>query len=71
MGLEDKCPGFYYDPILGLQYDDINPIIVLDLGKLPSDINAEEFIEKWKYHVRKSNLILQDKMSNNKINIVD
>jgi hypothetical protein len=39
---------FYYDPILGLQYDFLGVTIMFDINSLPKDFKAEEFLEKWK-----------------------
>jgi hypothetical protein len=39
---------FYYDPILGLQYDFLGVNIMVDINSLPEDFKAEEFLEKWK-----------------------
>lgn len=39
---------FYYDPILGLQYNYLGELFIIDLNCIPQDINLEEFIKEWK-----------------------
>ena len=37
---------FYQDPILGTQYDFVEPaILLLDLAVMPEDFNVEEFLK--------------------------
>ena len=40
---------FYYDPILGLQYDYLGDILQFDLISIPKDLNVNKFIEDWKH----------------------
>ena len=39
---------FYYDPILGLQYDCLGELFIIDLERIPQDLNLYEFIKEWK-----------------------
>lgn len=39
---------FYYDPILGLRYDYLGELFIIDLKYIPKDIDLDEFIKKWK-----------------------
>jgi hypothetical protein len=39
---------FYYDPILGLQYDYLEELFSIDLIWIPKDLNLEEFIKEWR-----------------------
>jgi hypothetical protein len=39
---------FYYDPILGLQYDYLGEIIQFDVESLPEDLNIQHFLEEWR-----------------------
>ena len=39
---------FYYDPILGLQYDCLGELFIIDLNCVPQNINLEEFIKECK-----------------------
>lgn len=40
---------FYYNPILGLQYNYLGEIIIFDLKNLPEDMCVEKFLEDWRY----------------------
>ena len=40
---------FYYDPILGLQYNNLGDYILLDLKVIPEDITVEKFLEECKF----------------------
>jgi hypothetical protein len=39
---------FYYDPILGLQYDYLGGIIIFDIAQIPKDFDVLQYIEEWK-----------------------
>ena len=38
---------FYYDPILGLQYNNIHIIFIIDISAIPKNFNIEEFVQEW------------------------
>ena len=40
---------FYYDTILGLQYNYLGEIFIFDLKSLPKDMSVEKFLEDWRY----------------------
>jgi len=38
---------FYYDPILGLQYTNLHPTIILDIAVIPKDLDIKQFLKEW------------------------
>lgn len=38
---------FYYDPVLGLQYNSIRTIYIIDISVIPKNFNIEKFIQEW------------------------
>lgn len=43
---------FYYDPILGLQYNYIE-LVILDIVDIPISMSIQEFIKDWEYWSKK------------------
>ena len=39
---------FYYDPILGLQYNYLGELFIIDLANIPKDFTLDEFIKEWR-----------------------
>lgn len=49
---------FYYDPILGLQYNYLGELILIDIETLPQDIKFDT--EKWMRYIREVGLQIFD-----------
>jgi len=49
---------FYYDTILGLQYDYIGDLFIIDIEMLPQDIRFD--IEKLEQYLKQSSFQLMD-----------
>lgn len=47
---------YYYDPILGLQYDYLGEIIILDIEAIPDDIKFD--IDQWIKYLKETKLYL-------------
>ena len=39
---------YYYHPILGLQYDYLGELFIIDLANIPKDFTLDEFIKEWR-----------------------
>jgi hypothetical protein len=50
---------FYYDPILGLEYDCLENLILLDIEVLPENFKFD--LEYWLKHVNEIGVYLVDK----------
>jgi hypothetical protein len=38
---------FYYDPILGLQYDYLGDLFLINLDNLPQNLFPKEYLDLW------------------------
>jgi hypothetical protein len=60
---------FYYDPILGLQYDYINNnYFILDIEMLPKEHKFDT--ETWLKYVSQTGIVLSDKKLNPVIEVI-
>jgi hypothetical protein len=50
---------FYYDPILGLQYDYLGELFNINLVNIPKDFNLDEFIKEWRRFASMSIMLIQ------------
>jgi hypothetical protein len=52
---------YYYDPILGLQYDYLGELFLIDIDMLPQD--TEFNIEYWIKYINQTGVMLLDSVS--------
>ena len=59
---------FYYDPILGLQYDYLGELFIIDLSCIPQDIEFDT--DMWMKYIRQVGIQITEPSSESCVEIV-
>ena len=59
---------FYYHPILGLQYDNLGVVIILDIENIPREVDLNDALKNIQYAFSKIGVRLYDSQIHSEIN---
>ena len=59
---------FYYHPILGLQYDNLGVVIILDIENIPREVDLNNALKNIQYAFSKIGVRLYDAQIHSEIN---